>query len=311
MALPASGAISLDAVNTELGVSATAARSLNDSTTRTLFGVASGAISMSNGYGKANQFAFTISANQTNANLRTLAVNAGWNQSSKVVATINSGIYISSNGTGTPALTVNGSFPGGVELVNNGIVAGMGGSGGNGGNRLAQSISAGSSGNSGGLALSVATAISITNNGTVGGGGGGGGGGGACSAQGGACYTWVGTGGSGGGGGQSSAAANSNGGSGGAAIGWCMNNQGLSGNAGTSGARGTGGAGQTSNNGAVTSGGTNGGNGGGWGASGSSGGNAFGSSSSTGGGGGAAGAAVSGNSNITWVATGTRLGAIA
>ena len=126
MALPSSGSISLGQVNTELGVSATATRSLNDATTRTLFGVGSGSISLSQGYGKANQFAFTIASNQTNANLRTLALNAGWNSTSKVVATINSGIVISSNSTGIPALTVNGSFPGGVELINNGYIIGMG-----------------------------------------------------------------------------------------------------------------------------------------------------------------------------------------
>lgn len=53
MALPESGAISLGEVNTELGLSATAQISLNDTDVRTLFGVASGAISLSNGYGKS------------------------------------------------------------------------------------------------------------------------------------------------------------------------------------------------------------------------------------------------------------------
>jgi hypothetical protein len=77
MALPSSGAISLNNVNVELGLSGTAQISLNDAAVRGLFGVASGAISMSNGYGKSSQFAFTISSNQTNANLATLATNAG------------------------------------------------------------------------------------------------------------------------------------------------------------------------------------------------------------------------------------------
>jgi len=54
MALPASGAISLNDVNVELGLSATAAISLNDAAVRTLFGVASGAIDMDDGYGKSS-----------------------------------------------------------------------------------------------------------------------------------------------------------------------------------------------------------------------------------------------------------------
>jgi hypothetical protein len=52
MTLPASGAISLNQVNVELGVTATTVRTMNDALVRSLFGVASGAISMSSGYGK-------------------------------------------------------------------------------------------------------------------------------------------------------------------------------------------------------------------------------------------------------------------
>ena len=54
MTLPASGSISLSQVNTELGRSSTAALSMNDSGLRTLFGVGSGQISMSSGYGKSS-----------------------------------------------------------------------------------------------------------------------------------------------------------------------------------------------------------------------------------------------------------------
>jgi len=53
MALPSSGAISLSQVNVELSLSATANISLNNANVRTLFGVASGAISLSNGWGKS------------------------------------------------------------------------------------------------------------------------------------------------------------------------------------------------------------------------------------------------------------------
>jgi hypothetical protein len=54
MALPSSGnSISLNQVNIELGLSGTAQISLNDAAVRSLFGVASGQISMSDGYGKS------------------------------------------------------------------------------------------------------------------------------------------------------------------------------------------------------------------------------------------------------------------
>lgn len=310
MPLPSSGAISLSQVNTELGVSATATRSLNDTTTRNLFGVASGAISMSQGYGKANQFAFTISSNQTNANLRTLAVNAGWNQSSKVVATIAAGVYISSNSTGTPALTVNGSFPGGVALVNNGFIVGMGGAGGSGptsGPGL--QVGAGTAGAGGGLALSVSSAISVTNNGTVAGGGGGGGGGRSSAYTG--EYSFQTNFGGGGGGGGRTGAVNSSGGAGGvASVSYGSARSGAAGGVGTLSSAGSGGnGGYGLREGGFRGGG---GTGGTWGAAGSTGDSARFSDPSAGPySGGSAGGAVSGNSNITWVATGTRLGAIA
>lgn len=73
MALPSTGAISLNAVNVELGLSGTTTISMNQSTVRTLFQKASGAISMSDGYGKSNVTApalvgytgFTSSSNRT------------------------------------------------------------------------------------------------------------------------------------------------------------------------------------------------------------------------------------------------------
>lgn len=267
-------------VNIELGRSATASINMNESAVRTLAGVASGAISMSNFYGKSNQFSFTISTNQTNGNLRTLAINAGWNQSSKLVATINAGVYVSSNSTGTPGLTISGSFPGGVDLINNGFIIGMGGAG---ANLNGSAVSARNNGSPGGLALSVASAVSITNNGTIGGGGGGGGtGGGYFNACDGAWYGGV-------GGGGRTGTTNSAGGNGGGTV--------PNGSAGTLSAPGAG---------SVANYAGRGGTGGQWGTAGNAGNN----STYTGGGGGAAGGAISGNANITWVATGTRLGPI-
>jgi len=309
MSLPSSGPISLSQVNVELGLSATAQISMNDAAVRTLFGRPSGAISMSDGYGKANAFSFTIASNTTNANLRTLAVNAGWNQTIKVIATINSGVFVSSNSTGTPALTVNGSFPGGVELINNGFIVGMGGNGGAGSGYIAEGAVAGSGGSGGGLALSVSSAITIRNNNTIAGGGGGGGGGrGGITQDGGGEYDTSHVGGGGGGGGRSSAAANSAGGAGGVATGGLLANApGSPGGAGTSSSQGTGGAGGSRPGG----GGGVGGNGGDWGAGGATGGtNTVRTSAGGPYAGGGGGAAISGNSNITYLATGTRLGAI-
>ena len=54
MTLPAAGvAISLGQVNTELSLGATAIITMNDPAVRTLFAIASGAISMDDGHGKS------------------------------------------------------------------------------------------------------------------------------------------------------------------------------------------------------------------------------------------------------------------
>ena len=295
MPLPASGPISFNNINVELGVAGTTQASLGQTSYRTLAGVASGQISMSNFYGKSNAFAFTISSNQTNANLRSLAVAAGWDGTSQPVATISAGVYIYSTSTSTPALTIDGSFPSGVALINNGLIYGMGGNAGNGGGNGAT----GGSGASGGNAVTALVAVSITNNGTISGGGGGGGGGGGARGNDGKFIIPVG--GGGGGGGRVNASGAQGGQSGGTSGG--------TGTAATLTAAGSGAGGGAY---APYGYGGNGGNGGNNAASGGNGTSSYGSSGAfaAGGAGGAGGSAVNGNSNITWVATGTRYGAI-
>lgn len=176
MTIVSSGAIRLSAdIGVELGRPTGTQTSLGESAVRSLAGVATGAISMSNLYGKANQFAFTISTNQAATNLRTLALNAGWNGTSAVVATVASGVIIQQTTQGTdpataplPSLTINGSWPGGVKLINNGNILGRGGFGGsyNGSNSI--------NGQHGGDAISLGVGVTIENNGIIAGGGGGG-----------------------------------------------------------------------------------------------------------------------------------------
>jgi len=294
-------------VNSELGRSATATISLNETAVRNLAGVGSGTISMSNLQGKSNVFTFAIASNQINANLRTLAVNAGWNQSSAVTATINGGVWISGSeqANSTPALTINGSFPNGVTLINNGAIAGRGGTGGNG----AWQSALGTAGAAGGLALAVSVGVTIQNNGTIAGGGGGGGGalygynaGVSCNMS--ENFSASTSAGGGGGGGQSNASYNGNGGAafGTYVTGCTVIRQAAPGGAGTTGGPGAGGIGGQAScvcSAAGTTGGT-GGNGGSWGNAGAS---VFYA-------GGGAGAAITGNGNISWTAFGTRLGPI-
>lgn len=273
----------------------------------------SGPISLADFRGVSRVFVFNdvISSNLADYNLRNRAILAGWNGTMRIAATItiNGGVYVYASSTGnaafilgTPALPAGST----VSLTNNGFIAGRGGQGGQGGSVNTGVASNGAAGLAGGPALSVNYAISITNNGTIGGGGGGGGGG---SSQG---YvdkstTTAATGGGGGGG-------RSLGGFG--AAGSSVNNpsgtfNGTAGTAGTLGGPGAGGAG--SGHGPIGPDGGAGGAGGGFGSPGVAGelyNNGQHTSISSPGGGGAAGAAVLGNSNITWLVTGTRLGSI-
>lgn len=306
MTLPV-GTISLSDVNVELSKSATATISLNDADVRGLAAVPSGLIDLQDLQGKSAVFVYTITTNQTDLNLRTLALANGWNGIFPAQITVGSGVSINGSvaANSTPALTIDGSWPNGVTLINNGSILGRGGNGGNGSNGV---------GTAGGRALTASVACSINNIGTIAGGGGGGGGGRGggvsiqCDMDTTSCNTTAP--GGGGGGGRSSVGFNASGGSGGG-TGTCNGSASGSaagaGQAGTSTAPGNGGGGASIGscsciNCSFGSGGA-GGAGGAYGTAGTVGG-------LSGGAGGAAGQAVNGNANITWVAFGTRLGTI-
>ena len=309
MALQGSGPISLANIQTEFGgsnpISLSEYYRNGAYVTSNNTGVpTSGAISLSQFYGTKREFAFTISTSySTTQSLRTLALAAGWDGSAPVVATIASGVTIrGASGTGggggasvvpygannvagtagSTGLTISGSFPAGVSLINNGIIYGGGGGGGGGG-----STGGGGSGGAGGAGIVVSVAVSITNNSVIAGGGGGGAGNNAWGTGG-----IVRSGGGGGGG-----AVYGQYGSGG-------NWEGIDGGAGGSGTETSGGGGGYSDQGFNV-----GGAGGARGADGVSPNDVWNGGLSAGLGG-AGGAAVSGNSYVTWVATGTRYGAL-
>ena len=308
MTMNSSGPISLAgttagvSIEIENGGNGTTQISLNCAAVRSLAGVPSGAITMpTNFYGKANQFTYTISSNQTNFCMRAGAVSAGWNQSSALAVTIQGGVIISSNSTGTPAMTISGSYAGGVSVKNNGTIVGMGGNGGQGGND--PNPGRGFNGSAGGTALKISSSVTFCNaSGVIAGGGGGGGGGVTLDI---AC----GAGGGGGGGGRSSNAANSSGGAGrGAGA--------SSGGSGTYASAGGGGNGGFHCFCGIGITGGTGGGGGGWGSNGSGGTPAFRNGSPycapyyQGGSGGSGGNATCGTSFVTWTATGTRYGSV-
>lgn len=247
----------------------------------------SGEISISNFYGASKRTTLYISSDQTDLNLRTWAVSNGWNEADQLEVVVNSGVYILGSTSSASALTVSGSFPAGVRLVNSGYIIGHGGNGGDGGSGAPN---AGTAGTAGGTAITVSANLTIVNNSTIAGGGGGGGGGGGSNYS-----DWYG--GGGGGGGAGGASPYATGGAGGLSTG---PGEGTSGSGGTAtlSTAGSGGASQYAVGGA----------GGGWGTAGS---NGTSSAQRSGGSGGAAGKYVNGNSYVTWETTGTRLGNVA
>jgi hypothetical protein len=216
-------------------------------------------------------FAQTISSNTTNYNLQSAAFAAGWNMVAPLIATITINPGVTLYSTSSPTPAFDtGAMPAGSSV--NVINNGtIVGASGLGGAGGIGSGNSGAAGGAGGTGLRVTGATSVTNNGIIAGGGGGGGGdGGFSETDFGGNYV-----------------SELGGGSGGNGAG--INTAGLRG--GARGQAGTAGiAGLVSFNWDTQTQWFNG--------------------NSTGGAGGAGGAATQGNAYITWVATGTRIGAL-
>jgi hypothetical protein len=168
MPVTSSGAISIQNIMTELGISGST--SLNDADVRGLIGKAAGAqMSMTEWYGAQDAFSFNVSTGIDGAStLSTLATAAGWDGTVPIIMTVDSGVHIRSMSSSTPSLTIDVADS---VLINSGAIFGRGGN---------------SNSGAGGHAISITAAgTTVTNNfgafiaGGGGGGSGAGGGGGA------------------------------------------------------------------------------------------------------------------------------------
>ena len=162
MALPSAGSsISLQQVNVELGNTGTDAINMGSSAVRTLFDDASGAISMSDGFGKSNELGLTASA-ASSANLKTLFDNntaGSWAGSTSKRYTIGASTTM---GIITAPASMGGTLT--IDLAGN-----------------IQGVAGSANGGAGGTAMTVQSTgitINMASGSTISGGGGGGGQGG-------------------------------------------------------------------------------------------------------------------------------------
>jgi len=304
MALPASGQLAIDQIGAEFLGSAPYSLSqyyrgggkVADSP-QNVNVPASGAVSFSNFYSAQLRSvnSLTVSSNTSNYDVKTALGSAYFAGYTDVTVTINSGVTISSASSAAYAFSVTGFASGDtVAVTNNGTITGAGGPGGRG--ALSSSVPTNAvAGSQGGPALNINYATSFTNNGTLQGGGGGGGGGSGRSYASGKNTLYQG--GSGGGGGAGTV---------GGVAGAAGSGTNTPGNPGGTGTATAGAAGGTALNSAGA-----GGAGGGLGAAGSTGATGSTTIRGTAAAGGPAGNYVVGNTNVTWLATGTRIGGIA
>ena len=176
MALPDAGnSISLQQVNVELGETATDTINMGGDAVRGLFGVANGAIDMSDGFGQSNEIGITASA-AASANLKTLFDNNTAGSWAGDIAKV----YTIGASTTMGILTAPASMGGTLVINNSGNIQGTGGSAGASGAGGGPGV-AGGAGGAGGTAMAVQSTgltINMLSGSTLSGGGGGGGGGG-------------------------------------------------------------------------------------------------------------------------------------
>lgn len=197
--LQANGQISLAQIGTEFGDSPPFSMS-------EFFGVDAGVpasgnpLSLTTFYSKGNAFVVSITSNQLQLDLRAWLLANGWDGIRLAKVTIETGVYIWSDNTSVAALSMGGTYPNGLTLINKGFIIGKGGNGGS----ILQTVSNGAYDNItnptvGGPAISLTGPITIDNaDGYIGGGGGGGagaptsgGGGGAGGGLGGKTQTYI------------------------------------------------------------------------------------------------------------------------
>ena len=311
MTLPASGAISLDNIQTEFGgANPIGLNEYYKGGSYVNAGVSasiptSGTISIGNFYGASARITVNLTIASSAFNYDVYA-NRGGSYAAGVtnmVVTVNSGVRVGSTSTGGYSLLVPASFNAAdtVTIINNGTIQGAGGGGGQGGRASwSTCLTAGSAGGGGGPAIYVNRPTTITNNGAIYGGGGGGGVGGPGTW---CCFNEYPGGGGGGGSGYNA------GGGGAGGTGLCAGGATIHpASAGSAGSVTSGGGGGAA---ACGFGRGHGGSGGGLGAAGAAGCSGRCGAPHCGGPAGTAGKYIVGNAYVTWPATGTRAGGVA
>jgi hypothetical protein len=174
MALNPSGIMSIGgttvgaSINLELALSADANSSIGQANFRELAKVPTGAISLSDFYGKSNVTSISIDETRTQYTLSPDVVPDYVAGETKVQLDIGNGVYLYSTNINTAALTITGFVSGDeVTVVNEGYIIGMGGQGG-----VTDAYS--EIAENGGNGISIFFPVTIENNSYIAGGGGGG-----------------------------------------------------------------------------------------------------------------------------------------